>query len=98
MDDVEDIAEVLEPSKDDEVLEAGVEDDEAGRNTKSAVVVEEVVGPTVRTDEREEEEKKMTGLGGRGFMSLVEDRQNKQKLSIKEIAEFKVPESESSEG
>ena len=36
----------------------------------------------------------MTGLGGSGFMSLVKDRQDQQKLSIKKIAEFEVPEPE----
>ena len=42
-------------------------------------------------EEKEKKEKKMTGPGGRGFMSLVEERQNQSKLPIKKILELKVP-------
>ena len=42
-------------------------------------------------EENEKKEKKMTGPGGRGFMSLVEERQNQSKLPIKKILELKVP-------
>ena len=91
VEDEEDIVEVLEPSKIDDVLETNVENKtgqtEGGSQNIARIEDDEASGDAESDGEEEEEE--MTEPGGRSFMSLVEDRENQAK-TLKKMAEFKV--------